>query len=460
MFIMYLSIQLFLLLKVFGIFVSSKQRLQYGGDEMNFYQKFEGKIMEFGTKLNNLKVLRVLRDSFMISFPLIIFGSIMLVIANLPFLDKILNPETLNSLKIFLGPASMTTMSITTIFVTLGIGYYFSKEEGVDPIFGAAISLVSFLLLTPTADGGDLGSVLQIDRLGAKGMFIGMIAAFLSAYMYTFFVKKNWTIKMPDTVPPAVSKSFAALIPAVFTLSTFLVINIIFTFTPWGNPHDFIYEIIQTPLTKLGSGIAATVVAIFAVQILWFFGLHGQIIVNSVMDPIWNTLSLENLNAFQAGAEMPNIITKQFIETFTVGLGGTGMTLIVILAILIFMKSRQLKEIARLAAPAGLFNVNEPVTFGLPIVLNPIIAIPWIIAPVVATLVAYFAMASGLVPATTGVAVPWTTPVLISGFLATNSIAGSILQLVQMAIVLVIWFPFLMALDKRNCDLEKEEKSA
>ena len=460
MFIMYLSIQLFLLLKVFDIFVSSKQRLQYGGDEMNFYQKFEGKIMEFGTKLNNLKVLRVLRDSFMISFPLIIFGSIMLVIANLPFLDKILSPETLNSLKTFLGPASMTTMSITTIFVTLGIGYYFSKEEGVDPIFGAAISLVSFLLLTPTADGGDLGSVLQIDRLGAKGMFIGMIAAFLSAYMYTFFVKKNWTIKMPDTVPPAVSKSFAALIPAVFTLSTFLVINIIFTFTPWGNPHDFIYVIIQTPLTKLGSGIAATVVAIFAVQILWFFGLHGQIIVNSVMDPIWNTLSLENLNAFQAGAEMPNIITKQFIETFTVGLGGTGMTLIVILAILIFMKSRQLKEIARLAAPAGLFNVNEPVTFGLPIVLNPIIAIPWIIATVVATLVAYFAMASGLVPATTGVAVPWTTPVLISGFLATNSIAGSILQLVQMAIVLVIWFPFLMALDKRNCDLEKEEKSA
>ena len=110
MFIMYLSIQLFLLLKVFGIFVSSKQRLQYGGEEMNFYQKFEGKIMEFGTKLNNLKVLRVLRDSFMISFPLIIFGSIMLVIANLPFLDKILNPETLNSLKTFLGPASMTTM--------------------------------------------------------------------------------------------------------------------------------------------------------------------------------------------------------------------------------------------------------------------------------------------------------------------------------------------------------------
>lgn len=427
---------------------------------MSFYQKFEGKIMEFGTKLNNLKLLRVLRDSFMVSFPLIIFGSIMLVIANLPFLDKVLSPETLTNLKNFLGPASTTTMSITTIFVTLGIGYYFSKEEGVDPIFGAAISLVSFLLLTPTADGGELGSVLQIDRLGAKGMFVGMIAAFLSAYMYTFFVKKNWTIKMPDTVPPAVSKSFAALIPAVLTLTTFLAINIIFKFTTWGNPHDFIYEIIQTPLTKLGSGIAATVVAIFAIQILWFFGLHGQIIVNSVMDPIWNTLSLENLNAFQAGTEMPNIITKQFMETFTVGLGGTGMTLVVILAILIFMKSKQLKEIARLAAPAGLFNVNEPVIFGLPIVLNPIIAVPWILAPVAATLVAYFAMASGLVPATTGVTVPWTTPVLISGFLATNSIAGSILQLVQMAVVLVIWFPFLMVLDKKNYELEKEEATS
>lgn len=261
---------------------------------------------------------------------------------------------------------------------------------------------------------------------------------------------------MPPTVPPAVSKSFAALIPAVLTLTIFLVLRIVFTFTPWGNIHDFIYEIIQAPLTNLGKGIIPTIIAIFVIQILWFFGLHGQIIVNSVLDPIWNTLTLENLEAFRAGVEIPNIVTKQFIEIFTVSLGGTGMTLIVLIIILAFMKSRQLKEVGKLALPAGIFNVNEPAIFGLPVVLNPAIVIPWVLAPMVSTLVAYFAMATGLVPLTTGVSVPWTTPVFISGMLATNSLRGGLLQLVQMVVVGVIWFPFLKVWDKKNVQEEKE----
>lgn len=398
----------------------------------------------------------------MLAFPLTIFGSIMLVIANFPFLDKLISPEALTMLKDTLNPAATATMSIATVFVCLGIGYYTSKKKNVEPLFGAAIAFVAFLLLTPftaaNADGQMIENVLSIERLGAKGMFVGMIASFIAAFMYAGIVNRNWTIKMPPSVPPAVSKSFTALIPAVLTLSLFLVLRLIFTFTPWGNAHDFIFEMIQTPLMILGKGLPATLLAILAIQILWFFGLHGQIIVNSVLDPIWNTLSLENLNEFQAGEMLPNIVNKQFIETFTVGLGGTGMTLIVVIAILWFMRSRQLKEVAKLSAPAAVFNVNEPVIFGLPIVLNPVIAIPWILAPVVATLVSYLAMSSGIVPLTTGVAVPWTTPVFLSGILATNSLMGGVLQLVQMAIVFIIWFPFLKALDKKAVTLESENE--
>lgn len=428
---------------------------------MNLFEKIEEPIMMIGEKLNNNKVLRILRDAFMLAFPLTIFGSIMLIIANFPYLDKLLGAEGVTALQNALNPASTATMSIATIFICLGIGYYYSKEEEVDPIFGAAIALTSFLLLTPfeapIGDTGEmLGGVLNIDRLGAKGMFVGMFGSFFSAWLYAKFVKKNFIIKMPPSVPTAVSKSFAALIPAFLTLTIFLLIRIGFSFTSWGNVHDFIYEIIQTPLTNLGKGLVATIIAIFAIQVLWFFGLHGQIIVNSVIDPIWNTLSLENLAAFQSGQELPNIITKQFIETFTVSLGGTGMTLIVLIIILAFMKSRQLKEVGKLALPAGVFNVNEPVIFGLPIVLNPMFVIPWIVAPILATIVAYFAMAIGIVPLTTGVAVPWTTPVFISGTLATNSIMGGVLQLVQMLIVAIVWFPFLKALDKRNVIEEKK----
>lgn len=428
---------------------------------MNMYEKFESSIMLLGEKLNNNKVLMVLRDSFMLAFPLTIFGSIMLVIANFPFLDKMLGEQAVTILKDFLGPASTATMSITTIFVCIGIGYYMCKHDNIEPIFGSAVALTAFLLLTPfeasIGETGDmLGNVLAIDRLGAKGMFVGMFGSFLATYIYVKIVKKNWTIKMPPSVPPAVSKSFAALIPAFLTLTLFLALRIGFMFTTWGNVHDFIYEMVQTPLTSLGKGLVATILSIFAIQILWFFGLHGQIIVNSVMDPIWNTLSLENLNSFQAGEAVSNVVTKQFMETFTVGLGGTGMTLIVVISLLLFMKSKQLKEVGKLAAPAAIFNVNEPVIFGLPIVLNPIIAIPWILGPILATVVAYLAMSTGLVPMTTGVAVPWTTPVFLSGMLATNSLRGGLLQLVQMAIIFVVWIPFLKALDKRNYIQEQQ----
>ena len=430
---------------------------------MSFFDKMEEPIMVIGEKLNNNTILKILRDAFMLAFPLTIFGSITLVIANLPFLDKLLGAERLAILQNMLNPASAVTMSIATVFIVLGIGYYFSKDQKVDALFGAAVALAAFLVLTPleviTENEEVVSNVFSIDRLGAKSMFVGMFAAFFSAALYCKFVKKNFVIKMPASVPPAVSKSFAALIPAILTLTIFLIVRIIFTFTPWGNIHDFVFQIVQAPLTSLGKGIIPTIIAIFAIQLLWFFGLHEQIIVNSVLDPIWNTLSLENIDAYRAGEMLPNIVTKQFMESFTVSLGGTGMTLVVLIIILTMMKSKQLRGVGKLAAPAGIFNVNEPCIFGLPIVLNPTIAIPWILAPMVSTLVAYLAMATGIIPLTTGVSVPWTVPVFISGILATNSIRGGLLQLVQMAIVGVIWFPFLKTWDKSILKEEAAEQT-
>ena len=342
------------------------------------------------------------------------------------------------------------------------IGYYFSKNYDVEPIFPAAISLAAFFVLTPlltTTVNESTVKGIPLDRLGAKGMFVGIICAFLITRLYCWAMKKNWTIKMPDGVPPTVAKSFAALIPGCIAMGAALIAALLFELTPWENAHDFIFEIVQTPLTSLGSGLVATLLAIFAIQVLWFFGLHGQIIVNSVLDPIWNTLSIDNYNAYTAGEALPNLVTKQFIETFTVGIGGTGMTLAVLVAIFAFAKSEQLRGVAKLAAPAGVFNVNEPVIFGLPIVMNPIIVIPWIVAPMVAVTVAYFALKLGLVPYTTGVSVPWTVPVFFSGMLATNSLRGGILQLVCFAIVFFIWAPFVKAYDRDALKKEKENEA-
>ncbi|SCA88754.1 PTS system, cellobiose-specific IIC component [Streptococcus macedonicus] len=198
---------------------------------------------------------------------------------------------------------------------------------------------------------------------------------------------------MPDSVPPAVAKSFAALIPAILTLSVFTSINAIVTVGFNTNLHDVIYNVIQVPLVGLGSSI-------------------------------W--------------------------ETFIVGLGGSGMTLAVVIIMAFIMKKKQYRDVGRLALCAGIFNVNEPVIFGLPIVLNATILIPWVISPIIITALNYFIMSIGLVPAPTGVSVPWTVPIFFSGMIAINSLTGGILQIIDCLLVGFIWYPFLRMLDKQS----------
>ena len=423
----------------------------------NFIDNLAEKLTPLAGKLGSNRYLAVLRDAFMLSFPLTMFGSIVVVLNNLPFWSDDLK-GTLGGL---FGNGQNATMSIMTIFVTFGIGYYLTRSYDEDGVFGGAVSLASYLILTPfnftTAEGAEVSGALSLDRLGAKGMFIGMLAAFIAAEIYVRITKKGIVIKMPEGVPDAVARSFASLIPAISTLTVFLLLNALVSGVFTTNLHDVIYTVIQKPLVGLGSGLPATLLSLFFVQILWFFGLHGQIIVNSVMDPIWNTLALENLDAFKAGEALPHIITKPFMETFTVGLGGSGMTLMVVILMAFVMKSRQMKDIGRLAIGPGLFNVNEPVIFGLPIVLNASILIPWVLTPLIVTTINYFSMASGLVPAPTGVTVPWTVPLFFSGMMATNSLMGGLLQLIDVAIVGVMWYPFLKVVDKAHLALTVEE---
>lgn len=415
-----------------------------------FLDSISDKLLPVANKLASNRYLSILRDAFMLAFPLTMFGSIVVVICNLPFL----NDEMKAILNELLGSGQSATMSIMTVFVTFGIGYYLSKSYDVEGIFGGAISFASFLILTPffvTSDSGEtISNVLSLDRLGAKGMFLGMIVSFIAAEIYSRTSRKGWQIKMPDSVPPAVAKSFAALIPAILTLSIFTAINAIVTVGLNTNLHDVIYNIIQVPLVGLGSSIWATLLAIFFIQFLWFFGLHGQILVNSVMDPVWNTLMFENLEAYKAGEHLPHIITKPLMEVFTVGLGGSGMTLAVVIIMAFFLRKKQYRDVGRLALGAGIFNVNEPVIFGLPIVLNATILIPWVIAPIIVTAFNYFVMAIGIVPAPTGVSVPWTVPIFFSGIIATNSLAGGLLQIVDFILVGFIWYPFLRMLDKQE----------
>lgn len=439
---------------------------------MDILEKF---LMPIADILNNNRYLTALRNGFMVALPFIIFGSIFVVIANFPFLDQWISEEAYAAYQAALGPASASTLSIMGLFVIFGIGYKLTEHYGGESIYGGVLAVASFLILTPqmvetmiTSDliegldsevAHQVTGVIPTSSLGAEGMFLGIFTAFLAAELYRFFVGKDWTIKMPAGVPGAVAKSFSALIPITLTLSIFLIIRVIFSYTPFDTLQNLIYTLIQEPLIALGSGLPATVIAVLLIQLFWFFGLHGQILINSVLDPIWYALNDQNLAAFQAGEALPNIVTKQFIDTFIVGIGGSGMTLAVLLGIFLIGRSRQLKELGKLGTPPGIFNVNEPIIFGLPIIMNPLVIIPWLVAPVVITFVTYFSMAFGLVPRPAGIIVPWTTPALLSGFLATgNAWQGAVLQAVNIVIVFFIWWPFLKIMDKQYYNEELAAK--
>jgi PTS system cellobiose-specific IIC component len=259
---------------------------------------------------------------------------------------------------------------------------------------------------------------------------------------------------MPDSVPSNVARSFTALIPAFFVIVIFDLIRIGFSFTAYDTAQAFIFQILQTPLTALGSSLPATIVVLLFEGLLWSFGIHGSNIVGAVMQPIWLSLTADNAAAFSAHEALPHIVNYQFYSNF-IKVGGAGGTLGLAILCVFVAKSAQFKTLGKLAIAPGIFNINEPLIFGIPIVLNPVMMIPFIITPVVLAIVAYFAMATGLVDFTNGTNLPWTTPPIVSGFLL-NGWRGALLQVVQIGLSMAIYFPFFKLEDNKAYQLELE----
>jgi len=424
----------------------------------------ENKLMPVADKFANNRYLLAIRDGFMLTMPLLIIGSIFMLLAYLPitgydaFMARVFGENWMD----FFSVAYNTTMSIMTIFVIIGISGSLSDYYKLERLNTAVISLVAFFILTPfvtsfTPEGMDqtfkVTGIIPTEWIGAKGLFVGMLTAILSTEIVKWVTKKGWVIKMPAGVPPTVGKAFSSLIPAAITIIIFDIIRLIFAFTPFETIHNFIYSILQVPLTSLGDTLGAALIANFFVGLFWIFGIHGADIVQSVMNPIWIALATENLAAYQAGSELPHIITQQFNQIY-LWMGGGGATLGLCLAMLFVCKSQQCKKLGKLSIFPGIFNINEPIIFGLPVVLNPMMIIPFIITPLVLCLVCYGSMAIGLVPKPNGVLVPWTTPPIIGGFLC-GGIRGALLQIVGLIISFFIYLPFIKTVDKQYLEQEK-----
>ena len=417
-------------------------------------------------KLGNNKVLIAIRDGFLVSTPLIIVASIFLVIANFPI------PGYVDFLAQFFGqgwPSKMdaiidSTFSVLGLLGAVGIGYAYARQLESDPIAGGAVALVCFLIITPkvhsdfvNAANGKAFNGFALAHLGSAGMFLAMITAIISVKIFVTIKNKGWVIKMPDGVPPAVTQSFAALIPSAFAMFFFFVVYLVFSATDYQYAHNFIYKILQAPLMGFGQSLIFEPIYQFLSTLFWFFGINGPAVTNTVFNPIHLALTAENLEAFKQGATLPNIFTGPFGDFFG-NFGGGGSTLSLVFLMVFFGKSERMKKLGRLAIVPGIFGINEMIIFGLPVVLNPLIVIPFILTPLVNTILSTIATLIGLIPYTTGAALPWTTPFFFSGWLATGSIVAGLFQIVLIIIGMCIYYPFFRVIDKQY--LHEEHQAA
>lgn len=402
-------------------------------------------------RIGSQRHLVAIRDGFVAIMPLIVAGSMAVLINNLPidayqnFMTSILG----DSWKSFGGNVWMGSFAIFSLLVSFTIGYNLSKSYDSDPVSGGIISIASLLtIMTPAAEAW----AIPYGWIGAQGLFVAIIVAIISVELFVRLRRNpKLVIKMPENVPPAVAKSFASLFPLMIVISIFSLIKIATVAVGIDNIHEAVFTAFQSPLAGIANTMGSAIFIVFLNQLLWFFGLHGSNILEPVMQTLYLPAIEANMAAFQAGLEVPHIVTKQFFDAF-VHMGGSGTTIALIIAIFIASRRKHLKSLANLSLGPGLFNINETVIFGMPIVLNPVFIIPFVLGPVILTIVSYLAVSWGMVPKTIAL-IPWTTPPILGGYLATGSWRGSVLQIVNLAIATFAYIPFIFMAEK----LEEED---
>lgn len=415
----------------------------------------EEKFLPAAAKIGNQRHLIALRDGIVMVMPLLILGAFAMIIAEFPsqaYLDFMAGTFGENWTA-FEGIIMNATYGIVALVACFGVCSSLVTSYGIDGTPAGIISLSAFFTINlvssfETADGTVEAWVTN--TFTAEFLFTALVVALISGEIYRLLVQKKVTIKLPASVPPAVSRQFTALIPGVVIILFFLIIRALFSMTSWGSFPEFMSVAISTPLRGAGTSYIGTLLGCIVEHILWALGLHGSsIVIFPIFEPMWVMNLQENISSAAA-----HIVTQPFYEN-GVWMGGSGCTLPVVVYMLVFAKSKLLKQVGKLGIGPGLFNINEPVTFGLPIVLNPILMIPFILTPVTVMTIQYIGTAIGLFPLCNYM-VPWTTPVFISGFLMTGSFMGVVAQAVSFVVAFIIWLPFIRAWDKKNYEMEQQ----
>lgn len=352
--------------------------------------------------------------------------------------------------------ATAATISGITFSFTGGITGLSLDQATIDAINKANEAATTTNITATTTDitAGGYGWI-PLGNLDANLFFTAMIIGFVATMIFVKLMLKDFTIKLPDSVPPAVSKAFASIIPATVALYAIAIFYFVFSkIVPDITFLDWLQKTVALPLLGLSQGFGAVILVALFVQLFWFFGIHGPNVLAPILEGVFGVAQLENVNLFQqGGAEL--VIAEGYkwvrgsFDAYA-WYGGSGGTIVLIIALILFSRRKDYRTVANLSVGPGIFNINEPIMFGLPIVLNPIMFIPFLLAPVVSVSIGYFATIWGLV-APVSVAVAWVTPPFLLSFLATGGDwRAPIVTLVAMLASFVIWIPFVIAANKMN----------
>lgn len=443
----------------------------------SFISSFEQVMMPLAGKISSNKYLLAMRDAFSMLLPFIIVGSFFGIIEWV-LLDPwgtVMGANGLNLGQLITGqdPASevykasgfVATMqviqglcnnvvtvgfNIFSLLLVVAFSYRLGSIWGGDKFSTALTSLGAFIIITPQqviGQAGDKLGAFDMNYLGNKAVLTAIIVATLGSWMFIKLSKnKRLRIQMPENVPPAVAQSFAVLIPVLLTLGVFTVFATLLAqgqFLGKMALNDLIYAVIQAPLMGFSQGIGFSILYQFIVWFFWWFGIHGHNVTAAVQNMVYMPAQLAN----QAG-DASYIFSNGFFEAGLMHVMG------LLIAIFLFSKKDSWRAVAKVGMPAMLFNIQEPIAFGLPIVMNPLLLIPYILAPLANTVVGWLAVSAGLVPIFKYV-VPWTMPLFFGGTIGTGSLAGGILQLVWLAMDVCIYAPFVIA-GNRMKDTEDE----
>jgi len=420
-------------------------------------ENFQVQLQKVASKVQNNKYVSAITNGLMTGMPVLIIGAIGTMLNGLP-IDAYQNFLVETGLKEFTAIPTEITTNLLALYMAFNVAVKFAESHDLDGTPAGMLSFMSFLIVTPyTFDQEALTYAitdLPSTWLGATGLFTAFIVALVSARIYVLFKKNDWVIKMPDGVPPTVSKSFSGMIPGFVIAILWLVVRYLTSLTPMGDIHSIIYALIAAPLTALGGNIWAMIVAIIVGHVLWLVGVHGMLIIMSVMTPILTVLTNENLAAYNAGQPVQNIISSPLL--MMVIFAGSGAT--IGLAILMMRaKSEQFRVLGKLAIIPNIVSINEPLIFGLPIVMNFTLAIPFILTPTLILILGYVGMATGLLPLLAGFAAPLGTPMVISGFLM-GGWRWAVFQVLMIGLSIAMYYPFFRTMDQKAYERELEEK--